>query len=305
VQRGFIAFRRVVWLGNAEPNSVPQWLDAASKFASEGLALSEKDASALELRGSVRYFRWSLNQTKDASDPRKPLLDAEADLRAAVAANPVQATAYNALSYVLNSENRFADAKIEAQHAYDSDPYLKDVHKTIWRLFQNSIELANRTEAERWCGVGHDRFPDNFRFTECRLWVYGLPGQKPKADSVWLAFKEFLNESPPNLKQYHQLKGGMLVALALVRAGVPLDSAKAVAVRSRAPSPDLDPVSELLVYEAHFRSQIGDKDEAIKLMTQFYANSPTQRAFAKDDESWWWTPIREDPRWKALVGRSG
>ena len=64
-------------------------------------------------------------------------------------------------------------------------------------------------------------------------------------------------------------------------------------------------MSELLLYEANFRAQIGDKDEAIKLITRFFANVPTQRAFAKDDESWWLAPIREDPRYKTLVGQSG
>ena len=254
------------------------------------------------MRGSVRFFRWSYNQTADPN-ARKALQDAEADFRAATTANPVQATAWNGLSYVLNSENQFAQAKLAAQRAYDSDPYLKDAHKTIWRLFQNSLELGNRTEADRWCSTGRERFPDNFRFTECRLWLFDLPG-KTTADSVWKAYRDFLDKSPPNAKPFHQLKGGMLVALGLIRAGVSPDSARSVAARSRGDQ-QIDPAGELLVYEAHFRSQVGDKDEAIKLLAKFFANNPPQRAFAKDDDSWWWDPIREDPRYKALVSSGG
>jgi hypothetical protein len=38
-------------------------------------------------------------------------------------------------------------------------------------------------------------------------------------------------------------------------------------------------------------------------LTQFYANNPQARAFAKSDgTSWWWDGIRDDPRYKALVG---
>ena len=96
----------------------------------------------------------------------------------------------------------------------------------------------------------------------------------------------------------------MLVALGLIRAGVSPDSARSVAMRSRA-GQDADPVGELLVYEAHFRAQIGDTDEAIKLLTKFFANNPPQRAFAKDDDSWWWDPIRQDSRYKALVSSGG
>jgi serine/threonine-protein kinase len=302
VQRGFIAFRKMQLIGAGDPTQIPKWLDVAAKYADQALGIAPQDADALELRGTIRFFRWSYNQTT-SGDPRKALQDAEADLKAATTVNPLQATAWNGLSYVLNSENQFAQAKLAAQRAYESDPYLKDVHKTIWRLFQNSLELGSRTEAERWCATGRQRFPDNYRFTECRLWLYDLPG-KANADSVWKTYRDFLDQSPPNAKPFNQLKGGMLVALALIRAGVSPDSARSVATRSRA-GQDADPVGELLVYEAHFRSQIGDKDEAIRLLTKFFANIPSQRAFAKDDDSWWWDPIREDPRYKALVSSGG
>jgi serine/threonine-protein kinase len=291
VQRGFIAFRRVLLLGNGDPAQIPKWLDVAAKHAGRALERSPQDPDALELRGTVRSFLWSYNQ------------DAEADLKASVAANPLQASAWNALSFVLWSENKFADAKLAAEKAYVSDPYLKDVNRTIWRLFQNSIELNNPTEAEKWCKLGGQRFPDFFRFTECRLWLYNLPGRKVSADSVWRTYNEFVEKSPGN-KEFNKLKGGMIAALGLVRAGVSLDSARAVVGRSRG-NPQIDPASELLVYEAHFRAQTGEKDEAIKLLTKFFAASPQQRAVAKDDDSWWWDPIKDDPRYKALVSSGG
>jgi serine/threonine-protein kinase len=303
VQRGFIAFRRVLLLGNGDPAQIPKWLDVAAKHAGRALERSPQDPDALELRGTVRSFLWSYNQTPDPGALRRAVQDAEADLKASVAANPLQASAWNALSFVLWSENKFADAKLAAEKAYVSDPYLKDVNRTIWRLFQNSIELNNPTEAEKWCKLGGQRFPDFFRFTECRLWLYNLPGRKVSADSVWRTYNEFVEKSPGN-KEFNKLKGGMIAALGLVRAGVSLDSARAVVGRSRG-NPQIDPASELLVYEAHFRAQTGEKDEAIKLLTKFFAASPQQRAVAKDDDSWWWDPIKDDPRYKALVSSGG
>ena len=95
----------------------------------------------------------------------------------------------------------------------------------------------------------------------------------------------------------------MLVALGLLRAGLP-DSARAVASRSRA-NPQVDPSADVLELEARFRAQVGDKDEAIRMLTRWFANNPGTQAFAKFDERWWWDPVRDDPRYKALVGRGG
>jgi hypothetical protein len=217
-----------------------------------------------------------------------------------VKANPLQATAWNGLSWVLNVESRFSEAKLAAQQAYDSDPYLKDIYKTIWRLFQNSIDMNNRTEAEKWCKVGRDRVPDNYRFTECRLWLYTLQGQKPTTDSIWGAYKDFLEHSPAGIRQFNTLRGGMLAALGLVRAGL-ADSARHVAERSRG-NPQVDPAWELVLYEAKVRAQLGDKPEAVKLLRDFYANQPAALAFAKDDNSWWWDPLKDYPAYRELIG---
>ena len=300
VLHGFNAFHRVTIGANGNPQQIPKWLDAANADAEHALQLNPKDAEALELRGTVRFFKWSYNLEADPSNPQKLLLQSEADFRAAVQENPLQATAWNGLSYVLNSKNQYSQAKLAAQNAYNSDPYLKDVNKTIWRLFQNSIALNLPTEAKRWCDVGHQRFPDNYRFTECRLWLDDLPGQKLSADSVWKDYKDFMAQVPASVKPFNELKAGMLVALGLARAGLP-DSGRAVAARSRG-NPQIDPASELMVYEAQFRAQVGDKDDAIRLLERFFAANPPQRAFAKDDDSFWWDPIRDDPRYKALIG---
>ncbi|HEX8943116.1 MAG TPA: serine/threonine-protein kinase, partial [Gemmatimonadaceae bacterium] len=190
VQRGFVAFRKEQALANNDPTQIKKWLDVAGQHADRAIALSPKDPDALELRGTVRFFRWTYN-LPDPSPPTKLLDDAEADFRASVQSNPLQATAWNALSYILNAKNKYADAKLAAQSAYSSDPYLKDIQKTIWRLFQNSFALNAGSEAEKWCDVGRQRDPQNVRFTECRLWLYTLPGRKPVVDSVWKTYREF------------------------------------------------------------------------------------------------------------------
>ena len=300
VARGWIPHRKVLMLGFGDPSQIPKWLDQAGKLADSAVTLANTDADALELRATIRLFRWLYNPGMDVGPSMKLLSDAELDYRAALKSNPLQASSWNALSFLLLSKYQISEGKLAAQSAYDSDPYLRDVDKAIWRLIQGSVDLNAPKEAENWCNVGRQRFPNNFRFTECRLWLFTLQGQKPNVDSVWNIYRAFVKLSPAGRRQVDSLRAGVLVALALFRAGLP-DSARAVAVRSRA-NPQVDPAAEVVEIEARFRAQIGDKDEAIRLYSRFLASNPQTRPYAKLDERWWWDPVRDDPRYKALVG---
>ena len=285
----------------ATGDSLVKWIDAGLKDAEQVLANSPTDPDALELRGTLRYFKWSYNKAPDPAHPRRMLEDAAADLQAAVAKNPLQTSALNSLSFVLNSMNQFSNAKIAAERAYVSDPYLKDINKTIWRLFQNSLMMGIKAESQKWCDIGLQRFARDYRFAQCRLLLFGLPGQKVSADTIWKTYQQFVDLGPSSRKEFNKLKGGMFVALDLLRAGVSPDSARHVADRSRGNAQTDDSAGELLVYEAQFRAQVGDKDDAIRLLSRFFAVNPPPRAFAKDDDSWYWEPIRDDARYKALV----
>jgi serine/threonine-protein kinase len=312
VSRGWISFRKVTLIGfaTADTPQIDKWLNEAAAHAQRALNIAPDDADAHDVRGTARYFRWMYNFPSYAP-PDQLLADAEADFRAAIKTNPLQATAWNGLSHLLNNKQQISEAKIAAKQAYDSDPYLSDIDKTIWRLFINSLELNSRTEAENWCNVGRQRLPSNFRFTECKLWLFSLAGgQKPIVDSIWAAYREFVERSPANVKKINALKGGMLVAMGLARAGLP-DSARSVAVRSRG-NPQIDAAFELVKMEAQARAVLAseasnpraaeDKDEAIRLLTRFWATNPQLRALAKSDESWWWDSVKDDPKYKALVG---
>ena len=300
VQRGWIAYRQARLLGPGDPTQFPRWLGIGAAHAERAVAMAPNDADALELRATVHYFSWLMNLAPDAAASAQLIAGAERDFRASVKANPLQATAWNTFSHLLLAKSQTAEAKLAAQSAYDADPYLTDVDKTIWRLFQSSLDLNERTEADKWCATGQKRFPDNYRFTECRLWLFTLEGKKPNVDSLWSAYHAYVTRSPANLQSFDSLKGGMITAIGLIRAGLP-DSARAVAVRARG-TPQIDPAGELTYLEAIVRAQVGDKDDAIRLITRFLAANPQQRAFAGHDESWWLDNLRDDPRYRALVG---
>jgi len=301
VARGWIAHRKVLVLGFASGDlaKISSWLDEARRYAEQALGLTPEDPDALELRATATYFQWMYNLGGGERSPDRLIANAETDFRAAVRANPLQATAWNGLSHLLNNKGQTAEAKMAAYQAYESDPYLRDIDKTIWRLFVNSLDLGTHSEAERWCAVGRQRIPGHFRFAECRLWLFAMLGQTPSVDSIWAAYRELARLSPPSLKRINQSKGGMIAALGLVRAGLP-DSARRLAVRSRA-TVDVDRALELVKIEAELRAQLGDVDEAIDLLARFYAANPQQRALAANDETWWWDPLKNDPRYTAII----
>ena len=84
----------------------PKWLGCGGqrrRTRAQRLAQGRRCARACAAACAISSWRYNL--TPDPAQPRKLLNDAEADLRASVTANPVQATAWNGLSYVLNAEN--------------------------------------------------------------------------------------------------------------------------------------------------------------------------------------------------------
>ena len=193
-----------------------------------------------------------------------------------------------------------AEAKLAALRAYDADPYLTNANLTLWRLFSTSLDLEDGVEAKHWCEEGKRRFPDDPRFAECQIWLFALKDQKPDIDKAWSLLDEYLNLSPPNMRDYRRLRGQMLVAMALARAGLK-DSARSVAVRSRADA-TMDPPRELVNFEAIVRTMLGDKDEAIRLLTVYFATNPQQQSSTDKDESWWFRDLKDDPRYVSLVG---
>jgi TolB-like protein/tRNA A-37 threonylcarbamoyl transferase component Bud32 len=301
-QRGWLAYREARLSGSFDKTYYAERIAKGLGHAERALRLQPNDPDALELRGTLRYLRWLLNLAPDGSEAAQLLTDAERDLRASVASNTTQASAWTTLSHLLINKLESAEAKLAALRAYDADPYLAKANLTVWRLFSTSLDLEDGVEANHWCAEGQRRFPTDPRFTECQIWLFALKGQKPDIDKAWELLEEYLRLSPPNQRDFLRLRGQMLVAMALARAGL-ADSAKAVAVRSRADA-NLDPPRELVSYEAIVRTILGEKDEAIRLLGHYYATNPQQRSSADKDESWWYRDLKGDPRYEALVGPS-
>jgi tetratricopeptide (TPR) repeat protein len=267
--------------------------------------MDSTDPDGLELRGTLRYYRWLVNLVPDSAASAKLVVQAEADLQQATESNPAAAFGLSLLSHLLMAQSRTAQAKLAALRAYEADPYLATARMTIWRLFQTSLELEQAAEAGRWCEEGGRRFPDYFRFAECRLWLFSLKDQRPDVPQLWRSYRRYLEVSPPNavLNRHYGL---MLVAIGLARAGM-RDSSVSTALRARADSM-VDQTRDLALLEAIARTLMGDRDEALRQLDVYYRANPHLRASMVEDQSWWWRDLRKDPRYWEVVGakpRSG
>jgi TolB-like protein/tRNA A-37 threonylcarbamoyl transferase component Bud32 len=302
VARGWLDFQRLDLVGTFDKSYYDRWTANGVKHAERALSNQADDADALELRGTLLYYRWVLNLAADSAEAANLLASAEADLEAAVGANPTAAFALTVLSHLLMAENRTADAKLAAVRAYDADPYLKSVNLTIWRLFQSSLDLEDAQEARRWCQEGQQRFPDDYRFTECQIWLYALKDTKPDLDRLGRLYEQYLKLTPPNAREFHEHYGQMLVAIGLARAGLK-DSANVIARRARADS-SVDPTRDLSMLEAIVRTMLGERREALRQLGIYLTANPQFRAGMARDQTWWFKDLRDDPQYQTLLAPS-
>jgi serine/threonine protein kinase len=300
-QRAWIAYKRARIGGSFDKSYYDEWTTTGLKHAERALQLKPDDPDALEARGSLRYLRWLLNLSPDPAQSAQLLANVEKDLRAAVEKNPQQASAWSTLSHLLLTRSQTAEGKLAALRAYEADPYLTTANLTIWRLFESSLDLEDGVESSHWCAEGLRRFPGDVRFVECQIRLFALKDRKPNVNETWRLLDQYVQLYPPHQREYRRLYGQMLVAMALARAGL-ADSARVLAERSRGDA-TVDPARELTYLEVLFRTMVGDRDEAIRLLGIYLATNPQRRGDVARDQSWWIRDLRSDPRFKDLVGQ--
>jgi eukaryotic-like serine/threonine-protein kinase len=301
VNRGWVAFeqRKIVgW----DKTPASHWTSAGLVFAEEALKVRAGDPEALRLRGTMRYIRFLLALDPYPLTPTQLLDSAEADLRAgADSTNPNRASAWSLLSHLEGRKSDPAAGKIAAYNALESDPYLTDANDVLYRLFSMSVDLEDPAGAERWCTEGGRRFPKDPYFTECQFEQMAIPGQSPDVARAWRILEQDVKLYPPSDTVFRRRRDQLLVSFVLLNAGLK-DSADRVARRSRAEA-TVDPNRELIYFEAALRNRMGDRDECLRLLGQYFAANPQDRMTLANDESWWWHGVHEDPRFKQLVGQ--
>jgi TolB-like protein/tRNA A-37 threonylcarbamoyl transferase component Bud32 len=297
--RGWLKFRQSRMAPSAPSSYHAAAIVAGLEHASQALNNKADDPDALELRGTLLYWKWLNNLGGSGGEAAKLFADAEKDLLASVEANPAQASAWTTLSHLLINKPALAEAKLAASRAYDADPYLINANVTIYRLFITSYQLDDPVEAKHWCDVGQERFPKDYRFADCQLTYYSMKGATQNIDAGWQAVERYVELSPPSLRPLNRLLGQMRMAIALARVGLG-DSARRVAERSRGDA-SLDSGRELPQLEAIARMILGDKDEAFKQFAIWGASNPQRLEGLEEEDSWEFKELRSDPRYAALL----
>jgi serine/threonine-protein kinase len=282
------------------PREVEKWIAIGLGHAERALRLEPQNPDALETRGTLRFLRYSRELEPDPAAAEQLLASAQGDLETATRLNPQQVGAWNTLSYLYYQRRDLVEANRAARTAYEADAYLASAEAVLFRLFVTSYDLELFTPATDWCQKGHRRFPNNPQFVQCELMLMSTNAADPDVARAWQLANDAVRLTPERARPYGQLYQQIFVAAVLARAGL-ADSARHVLERSRG-NADSDPTKELLGYQAFVRVMLGDKDDALRLLDEYFTANPKHREGFRKSVHWWWRPIQNDPRFKAVIG---
>jgi len=267
-------------------------LREAIGHADRALERSPDNPEALELRGSALYdLTWPEEVARDSAEVRRIRAGAERDLDASIQADSMRALAWVALAQLKRSGGEFAEASVDARHALDADPFLVNAEAFILiAMAQTWLDLREMELAKQWNEEGRRRYPAYAQFTAAQLvMMAGWDGWENAVDTAWSL------ASDPGLQRWNSR--GLVVAAVLAREGL-RDSARAVIDRVRADTEgSTDPFLDY--YEAEARMQLGEPEEAIRLLGLYLQASPNSRSYIKED--WWWEALADNPDFQALV----
>jgi serine/threonine-protein kinase len=296
--RGRINYRASRFFGRDQLRA-NQWIDKGLTQASQAIQIAPKDPDALELRGTLHYWRWLLAIEPDPVKAKALLDDSRKDLESATEISPNRPTAWSVLSHLYYQYNDVVNAKLAARRAYEEDAYLSDADRIVWRLFISSYDLEQFPDAIHWCDVGTIRFPTNALLAQCNLLMMGTTAVKPDIRRAWRLADSLVNVSQPSDRPLATLNGKALVAVALARAGL-ADSAEHVLAKLDDPS-DIDPTKDVTETKAFAWTLLGKKDKAISALALYLSANPARAIGFDDEHNWQWRSVHDDPRFQALV----
>jgi serine/threonine-protein kinase len=286
-----VAYERYIF---AEPGEeMLETMAEAVDHANEALAIEPDNAAALEWRGTAQYRRW-LMQAEDEDTLDRVFASARADLERALRLDPDRASVNSTLSHLYYQVDEWAPAVLAAQRAYEQDAFLSAIDGVLRRLYQASYDLGQYQDAREWCLEGNRRFPDNFRFIQCQIYVMTMNQATPDVAEAWALYERMVSLMPegPQSEQIQAITQTFIGGV-IGQAGL-ADSASAVMERARV-GPEID-AGEQMSMEAAMRSVIGDTEGAIDILQRYMAQYPDHFP----GEHWWWRNVSGDPDFERL-----
>jgi TolB-like protein/tetratricopeptide (TPR) repeat protein len=264
--------------------------------ADEALRRDPVDAAADRARGLAHMGLWRTSRDS-ASDSLRAL--AEADFQRAVDHQPNFAAAWSDLSALRTLAGDFLEAEQAAAQALKVDEFLSNAPSVLVRLQFTALGAEDTDKAIHWCAEGQRRYPGDSRFFACELTTLGWTGSN-SADvgRAWQILTSAEARYSSDVLRSGWAVRRLFVADVAARAGM-RDSALAIIARTRAslPSDVSDPAADY--GEAHVRTLLGDRDEAIRLLTSYLARFPIQRRQVARMP--WFKSLHGDQRFAAIT----
>jgi TolB-like protein/tetratricopeptide (TPR) repeat protein len=298
------------WLHVERSDLLPEVAREASyrtalSHAGRALELAPGSPEALELRGTIRWRMVQLGGELPRDSAAALAAAAERDLDQALARNPSLARAWLTLSQLLRvQEGRLADADRAARRALDADEFLLEAPLVMERLYRSSVQLARWDTAAAWCNRGRARYPNDWRFVECKLTLMGYEGEKPNVALARRLRGELEQLDPAETasalgRRYSPVYRDMVVARVAARAG---DEGGALALMERAgravgEHPELQ--ASYTADAAYVWLLLGRRDSAVALLGRHLEAKPRLRASVARDVKF--RALHEDPRFRRLV----
>ena len=306
-RRSAMAYRRAR-LSGRDASAIAKWVGVGIAIADSALALDKDNPDALEARGSLRYFGWLSGIESDVAKKAVDLTDARADLERSTLLNGRQAGAFATLShlYYQASNTTMNDVLIAAQRAYEADEFLTNANVILSRMFNANYDLGQFDKASQWCAEARKRFPKDVRAMRCRLYMLTTRVQEPNIAAAWAIADSAVALAPPAAQPLERLTENMLVAAVIARAskqGKPAlaDSARAVAKKSIG-DPTIDQLRDLAYFGSFVYAQLGDADEAIRLLKEYLAANPQRVESLRNDPGWWFRSLEANAKFRQALG---
>lgn len=272
----------------ADVERMESLLAEAEELADEALDRDPRSALAFYHRGTTRYTRY-LRQLDGSPQERQETLQlAREDLENAVRLEPSLAEGFATLSHLFYQVEDVTGAALAARQAYQADAFLAVSNTVLQRLVVTNYDLGDVPQSRQWCAEGYRRFPEDFYFTECRLWLMTMDGVEPDVDLAW-ALRDSVRElMGPRRWEAMETTETLVVAGVIARAGL-ADSASVVMDRNPGDPPT----------EAAMRIMNGQQDQAIQLLREYTAGQGGH--FGQGSRlMWWWVPLQGNPEFERM-----
>jgi serine/threonine-protein kinase len=306
-QRAIQAYRRSRSVGG-NTALIRQRIDEGLAHADRAIKLAPENPDALQVRGQLRYWGWLANIDMDGAKRAAAFAAAKADLEKATSIDKTQAGAWAELSHLYNNDREMSenDVVIAAQRALDADEFLSNANVVSYRQFIASYDLGQTDKAEQYCARLRQRFPADPRAVRCQL--YALTQGQPTAADIpvaWRLADSLVVVEPAPTREREGLIARMIVAIVIAEASKSnpalADSARHVA-RASAGTPKIDATRELAFRGAFVYTILGDKDDAIRLLTDYIAANPGMAVSLGANPGWWFKSLADEPRFRRITG---